>query len=388
MSDHRIRRAQSLATDGRRAAWKFHSAVTQPAMELVVFFCSSEYDLDALAAELRRLFAGTQLIGCTTAGEIGPEGCRTHSLTGASFAAGSCVAVSALLTDLRQFDIAEGHILAQSLTQQIESRVAQAIPENCFAMLLIDGLSTCEESVSHTLQQALGKIVLCGGSAGDDQKFSKPYVYYNGDFHSHGAVLLLVHTTLPFRVFKTQHFVSTEERMVVTVADPSKRIVMEINGRPASEEYARLLGMDVDSLGGIHFAASPVVVRIAGTDFVRAIQKANQDRSLTFFCAIDKGVVLRVAHGVDLAKNLEQTFRMIESQIGVPQRILGFNCVLRDLEVARYRLNDQVDTIFRCNNTVGFNTYGEQFRGMHVNQTLTGIAIGDAAETGKESDDA
>jgi hypothetical protein len=28
------------------------------------------------------------------------------------------------------------------------------------------------------------------------------------------------------------------------------------------------------------------------------------------------------------------------------------------------------------NNTVGFNTYGEQFRGLHINQTLVGIAIG------------
>jgi hypothetical protein len=28
---------------------------------------------------------------------------------------------------------------------------------------------------------------------------------------------------------------------------------------------------------------------------------------------------------------------------------------------------------------VGFSTYGEQFRGMHVNQTLTGIAFGDGA---------
>jgi hypothetical protein len=35
-----------------------------------------------------------------------------------------------------------------------------------------------------------------------------------------------------------------------------------------------------------------------------------------------------------------------------------------------------VSQIFRLNNTVGFNTYGEQFAGVHINQTLTGIAIG------------
>jgi len=25
---------------------------------------------------------------------------------------------------------------------------------------------------------------------------------------------------------------------------------------------------------------------------------------------------------------------------------------------------------------IGFNTYGEQFNGMHINQTFTGVAIG------------
>jgi hypothetical protein len=29
-----------------------------------------------------------------------------------------------------------------------------------------------------------------------------------------------------------------------------------------------------------------------------------------------------------------------------------------------------------ANNAVGFSTYGEQFNGIHVNQTLTGVAIG------------
>jgi hypothetical protein len=28
---------------------------------------------------------------------------------------------------------------------------------------------------------------------------------------------------------------------------------------------------------------------------------------------------------------------------------------------------------------IGFSSYGEQYRGMHVNQTFTGIAIGGAA---------
>ncbi len=55
------------------------------------------------------------------------------------------------------------------------------------------------------------RSALFGGSAGDDMKFAKTYVYSDGHFHSDSAVLILISTSLPFRIFKTQHFVSTDE---------------------------------------------------------------------------------------------------------------------------------------------------------------------------------
>ena len=86
----KIHLAHSCARDTRQAAEEFHAAVSQKNMELVIFFCSSEYDLDVLAEEMSRLFAGIQVVGCTTAGEIGPAGYRNHSLSGVSFPTGSC----------------------------------------------------------------------------------------------------------------------------------------------------------------------------------------------------------------------------------------------------------------------------------------------------------
>jgi hypothetical protein len=380
MNIQNIRTAQSCALDARQAAEEFHATVAQPNMELVVFFCSSVYDLDVLAAEMNRLFAGIQVVGCTTAGEIGPAGYHQHSLSGASFPVGSCVAVNGLLDHLSQFDIARGHEFAQTLLQRLESKVPQAGPDSSFALLLIDGLSLREEPVAHALQYALGKIPLIGGSAGDDQKFEKTCIYSDGRFHSDSAALILISTSLPFRVFKTQHFVATDKRMVVTEADPAKRIVTEINGLPAAKEYARLVGVDVHDLNPMRFATSPVVVMIAGMEYVRSIQKVNDDGSLTFFCAIEEGLVLRVAHGVDLVNNLEQTFDKIRAEIGQPQLVFGCDCILRNLEISQSGLKDRVGEIFRDNNTIGFSSYGEQFHGVHINQTLTGIAIGTAPE--------
>lgn len=377
-----IRTAQSNAKDARQAAQEFHAEVQQADMTQVIFFCSSQYDLDSLADEMNRLFTGVKVIGCTTAGEIGPTGYCDFSLAGASFPAGSFTTVAGLFDHLQQFDIARGQAFANTLLQQLEAQAPHSGPKDSFAFLLIDGLSVREEPVVRTFQNVLGRIPLVGGSAGDDLKFVRTWVFHDGAFHTDSAVLMLATTPLPFKIFKTQHFASEAERLVVTEADPARRIVKEINGLPAAEEYARVVGSHANDLGSLHFATSPVVVVIDGMDYVRAIQKANDDGSLTFFCAIEEGLVLRVAHGNDLLDNLKQTFETLRAEIGAPQAVLACDCILRNLEIVQDGLKETVGDVFRRNHTVGFSTYGEQYGGVHVNQTLTGIAFAAPAKEG------
>jgi hypothetical protein len=293
--------------------------------------------------------------------------------------------VSGHIDGLQQFKIATGYALVQKMLQELESQAPQAGPENSFGLLLIDGLSMREEAVTRALQSALGKLPIVGGSAGDGVNFDRTHVYFEGRFHTDSAVLILASTRLPFKLFKAQHFVATDERLVVTGADPTRRIVTEINGLPACLEYARILGVATSDLVPKHFAAWPVVVLIDGYNYVRSIQKINPDGSLTFFCAIENGLVLRVAKGVDLVENLEQTFTLLQAEIGPPQFVLGYDCILRKLEIEQKHLTDNVDELFRRNNTIGFNTYGEQFRGVHVNQTLVGIAIGTDSMEGEDA---
>lgn len=371
-----IRTAQSCAIEPRQAVREFHAGVQQADMAVVVFFCSSTYDLAALADEMNCQFPGVQVVGCTSAGEIGPLGYRERSLVGASFPTTECTAVSGCLDCLQQFEIGQGQALAQDLLGQLESLAPTTGADNAFAFLLIDGMSRREEPVAHALQHALGDIQLFGGSAGDDLQLERTWVFHDGAFHNDSALLLLVSTSLPFRIFKTQHFVSESERLVVTAADASRRLVKEINCLPAAAEYARIVGTTVDALSPTGFAAKPVVVAIDGTDYVRSIQKANPDGSLTFYCAIEEGLVLRVVRGVDLLGNLQQTFADLRAEIGPPQFVFACDCILRNLEVTQKGIKEAVAQIFRDNHAIGFSTYGEQFRGVHVNQTLTGIAIG------------
>lgn len=377
-----IRTGHSCAETAATAVAEFDEQVRQPEMALVLFFCSSAYDLPVVAAEMNRRFAGIPVVGCTTAGEIGPAGYRGRSMSGMSFPAGACTAVAGGIDGLQSFEIAVGRAFAQGLLGRLEQLAPQADARNSFGLLLIDGLSMREEPVTHALQDGLGGIRMIGGSAGDDLKFERTWVFHDGAFHSDSAALVLVSTEFPFRVLKTQHFVSDGERMVVTEVDAARRVVKEINGLPAIEEYGRIVGVPAASLMPSHFAAWPVVVMIDGTDFVRSIQHANPDGSLTFYCAIDEGVVLRVARGKDLLGRLENTFADLRADLGGFQAMLVCDCILRKLEAERDGSKEALGELFRRNNAVGFATYGEQFGGVHVNQTLTGIAIGQGANAG------
>jgi len=371
-----VRKGTSQLNEPALAARELFAALDQPGIKLAVFYCSPDYDLPALASALRNVFGDVRLIGCTTAGEITPQGYLFGALTGFSFA-GADLDVATQLIPLDPFDTVEtGHRVARML-QDIPARAGiGANASDTFGFLLIDGLAMQEELVVSCVHQNLRGIDLIGGSAADDTRFGGTFLYYDGQFHQNVAVLSIVRTDVPFVAFRTQHFVQSATRMVVTRADAAHRIVYELNARPAAREFARLLGLDITELTPMTFATYPVVVRVGGQYFVRSIARVNDDESLQFFCAIDEGIVLTIASGVDMVENLQQAFDQVRSAIGRPQLVLGCDCILRRLETERKGIKGAISGIFTENNVIGFATYGEQFNAMHVNQTFTGIAIG------------
>lgn len=375
----RVKTGSSRQTDPAAAVQELAQALNQPDIGLVIVFASSVFGLDQLAEQLTAQFGSTTVIGCTTSGEIGPAGYIDDSLSGVSIQRDDLLFEVAIIEQLSSLEFRAGQKFAHDLKERLRERVAGLAPENTFAFMLIDGLCVREEAVARAFYDGLGGVALVGGSAGDDLAFKKTSVLSGGRFVSNAALLLVATTPFPFMIFKTQHFVSADERLVVTGAIPEKRIVTEINGSPAAEEYARAVGIEInqlDRLDPMIFAAHPVVVKIGNAEFVRSIQKMNPDGSLTFYCAIDEGIVFKVAKGVDMIDNLAAALDNVTQRIGPPSLILGCDCILRHLESKQRGIRERIGTLLASRNVVGFSTYGEQYCGMHINQTFTGIAIG------------
>ncbi len=342
---------------------------------LVCFVCAS-YDAALFASEIHAALPGAPIFGCTTAGELTPEGWATHSVVAIGFRRRNFSLTPLMLENLSNFSVEEGRASVAEARAALLGSGPDIDSRRCFGLLLIDGLCRREEAVMSALYSALDDIPVVGGSAGDGLSFEKTWMIREGAIHADAALLLLFHTDLPFSPFKCDYFEPTTQKMVVTEADTELRVVRELNAEPAAAEYARQVGVMESRLEPSSFASHPVLVGVGGQYYARSIQKVNPDGSLSFFCAIDEGLVLTVAKPLDQYESTLGTFERLETELGAVSIYIGFDCVLRRLDAERKQLSRRLSELYQRRRVIGFNTYGEQYRSMHVNQTFTGIALG------------
>lgn len=364
-----LRRAQALAGDP--AAMPRLAADLGPGLALAVVFVSGNADFAAAMAAARQAFGDTPVLGCTTAGEIA-GGYVEDRIVAVGFPA------SAFATDIIAIEDLDRVEPAALIDRMIRARQGLAASHpgfaHEFAYLLVDGSTLQEDALMAVLGHGLGPVPLFGGSAGDGTRFGRTYVAQGAQVRTNAAFLTFVRTRCPVKVFSFDHLDTGGGRMVVTGADPARRRVHEINAAPAATEYARLLGKPSGQLDPFTFAAHPLVVRVGGRYHVRSIQRVENGTDLVFFSAIDEGVVLTLATPRDIARSLEDNLAGLAAA-GPVDSILACDCILRRIEAQQKQQTRAVSEVLARHNVTGFSTYGEQFGAMHVNLTMTGVAI-------------
>ncbi len=370
-----VHRAAATTADPAEAAARLIAGLGAWDPALVLFFCAPRFAVPAFAEPLARAFPQSCVVGCTSAGEIGPDGYADDSVTAVAFERAAFHCAGDVLERLDQLEMSRATGFAVDLADRL-AQEGRNLGEDVFGFMLIDGLSAREELVASCIGNALDGVPLFGGSAADRLRFRDTAVFAQGRFHKDAAVLVLLETRHRFRVFRSQNFVAGERKLVVTDADAQRRLVREFNAAPAVEEYARVNELAVAELDPTAFATHPLVVKLGGAEYVRAVQQAHADGSLSFYAKIDEGLVLTTADERDVLDNLNGLFDELRRQLGPPLVVLAFDSILRRLHLARSGTLALASQLMRDNAVVGFNTFGEQFAAMHVNQTFTGVAIG------------
>ncbi len=370
-----IRRAESNQPDSTLAAAELSEQLHMENAALTLFFCAKQYSNPCFAKALSDAGENSTVIGCTTSGEIGKCGYQKDSVVAVSFPKDQFSASYQVIEDLKNFTVDDADAYVEALKNDVGCTDDNS--SQVFAMLLIDGLSLVEEPITFKLQDAFGEIPLVGGSAGDELTFASTEVYAGGEFKSDRAVVVLIRTSRPWEAFKEHHFHPTTTKAVVTAADPEKRLIEELNGEPAAIELARLLELSgPEALDPVILTKNPLMLRLGGSWFLRSIQGANSDHTLTSFCAVDVGMVLSIGESSDMGASLSKKLDNISSRLGHIQFTLAYDCVQRRIELIANDQLDSVSSILSKHNALGFSTYGEQFGSVHINQTLTGIIIG------------
>jgi hypothetical protein len=280
-----------------------------------------------------------------------------------------------LIDDLKGFDLAQAIKIKTAAEQQLKLE-PHLNSGKTFGFLMTDGLSMKEENTIARLKQAFDKLPIFGGSAGDDLKFEATFVSYCGHEYQNAAVFLLIETDCDIELFRTQHFKPTNRELITTEVDFERRIVKEINGKPATKAFAEINGLDEKHLTPNEFALYPLMIYMADKWYIRSIASANKDGSLNFYCAIDYGLPLNVAQGENMLLNLKTFIQEKTAQFKEIYFSLCCDCILRKVENINKNQVEQFKPIFNSLNAIGFNSYGEQYRGVHFNQTLTGIIVG------------
>lgn len=364
-----VRAAATLATNPN--AISDIAAMLGDDLTHVFLFVSPNVDFKSIVGAASEHISAPNIVACSTAGEI-KSGYTENQIVAVGLPASHFATDTVLVGDLN--DMNKTELIGEMIRCRQAIATDEPQMENEFAFLIVDGMSLREDQLMSMINTGLGPVPMFGGSAGDGTRFKETFVAHNGVVYTNAAVLTFVKTVCEVQTFSLDHLSPSTEKMVVTKADPNQRIVHEINAEPAAREYARILGKDPNQLSAFTFAANPVLVRAGGRHHVRAIQRLNKNGDLIFFSAIDEGLVLTLADAEDMESHLERELDALSAQ-GDLDILLTCDCILRRLEAAQTQKTRDLSRVMAKHRAVGFNTYGEQFGSMHVNQTMTGVAL-------------
>jgi len=351
------------------------------ALDLLLAFCSTRQDPHLVASSLAAKFPGVPVIGCTTAGEHIAGRHSKGSLVLTGLRAPHIRFRTAAVEDIGGFNEESARKAADELLAKLGVHRDELSPAKHFCLTFMDGLSRKEEAVSALMADELGGIPLIGGSAGDDLRFERTHVFHEGRALSGAAVFAIAESDLPFEVVKHQHYTTTPRSLVITRADVPSRRVIEMDGYPALEAYARALRMRPSDITSDVTSENPLTFVCDNKIYVRSVQRIEADGSMVFYCGIEEGMVLSIGGHEDMGTALARDLAAPSTAPGPADLFIVFNCILRALEADKGCHHEELGDIAQRfgGHVIGFDTYGEQLGGLHINQTLVGIVLRGAA---------
>jgi len=363
----KIKTAYSTKNSVNEAVAEIYAQLNCSDIKLILYFASSIYDGEVLSREMHKCFDTIDTIGCSTAGELVDDKMLDNSIVAMAFG-------SEAIEDFKIEVLSEKNSPDKCITTSFENFEQYfKLPmhdldyKKYVGLILIDGLSLCEEKIMDKIGDRTN-VIFVGGSAGDDLKFKQTYIFANGKQYSNAAVIALLKPACEYSIIKTESFVSTGKTLKVTKANEATREIIEFNNKPATSAYSEVLGVSVQDLKE-HFFLNPLGLMAGDEPFVRS-PRVIENTSIHFYCSMVEGMELHLLKSTDIIADTQKALHTKKTELGGISGIINFNCILRTLELKEKNLTTEYGKLFAGVPTIGFSTYGECYLG-HINQTAT-----------------
>jgi hypothetical protein len=372
-------RINSFRAAGDTAAAAAAIAAGSSDTALTVVFATANHDLAILARDLAARGV-ERVIGASTGRVISAGGFEPAGVVGFHLPAGRFAAADTVFEDVASMGLPELRARVHQLQLELGGAPGGAF-EHRFALLLVDAESRCEEWLTAVLGMELNGVPLIGGSAGDlyfnplGHPPGSTRLLYHGSAKRGAAILCLVASASPVIAYCHNHYMPSDKKFVITDADPARRLVREIDGRPALAVYAAACGFRRPPRESRDFAPFPLMIRIGGHYYPRGMQRIDSDGALEFACALEPGLVVALAKPGDMVASLESLFAAMRLRIGAPELVIGVDCAARTAYMERQGLSKGIEALLQEHAVTGFSSLGEQFNTIHANNSFTCLGV-------------
>jgi hypothetical protein len=337
---------------------------------VIVFFHATSHDGRAVASALSASFPTARVLGCSSCGEFSNLGYGNGGVSAVALGSGKIGKAASAMFSVEGDVEANVQGAMEELSREFGD-LRQLDPSTHVGLLLVDGAMMKEEKVNEALGNACPLLSFVGGSAGDDMKFESTLVHDATRSKTGHAVVVLMRVNGPFHILKTCNYTPTDKLFKVTRADPERRRVSELDGRPASEVYAEAIGVPVEKLDTTIALMNPLAILIEGKPWLRSISGIEGDE-LIAVCGVEEGHELCLVENQEIVEDTRRALREASEKLGGAKGGVLFNCAARMVEVQIKNVEEPYYAVFRDFPVAGLHAHGESWLG-HMNQTLTGL---------------
>ena len=353
----------------------------QPAhYNCIIFFASTSVNYRELQAELSLQFTNAQIIGCTTSGEITPQGFANNTVVLNAIADSKSSFSAVLVDDANKFPIISKNKIIDAANKIGIRLASETIHKDSFAISLICGLKNIEEGFLSLFYSLVNdkEFLVCGGTAGDDLKFTATYVSANGECSDCGAVLLFVKTSCKFQIVKENIFKKSGKSVRLTDVQHETHVVKSIDNVNPRKRYADIIGIP-ESGANDAILDHPFGRAFGDNVFIASLVSFDTNGILTTYARVIQDSVQEILEPMDPVAISEETCKKIKEVIQKPQCVILFNCILRTIGFNKNHQQEAVNAIWKKYYPTysGFSTYGEQFGHINSNQTLVTLVMGE-----------